>query len=166
MKTRFYVNLPGCILAAFTTVVLAWMTFLAIQHHRPLIAVICGTLAVIYLLVALKNGAAVNVAEDGISLYIGGYRLRHLSWNVIREIGVVDTKVFPATGKKDRHGALYVYYADHTMNDEERFALCLKWPPKRMLYHRFTREIKASMEMYWQKEIQLYNVSDTIWLMS
>lgn len=159
-------NLQGCILAAFTTAVLAWMTILSVQYNRLLIAGICGLLATLYALVALKNGSTVSVSEEGISLYIGRYRLRHLNWDAIKEIGVLDTKVFPASAKKKKHGALYMYYAEHELDEKERFELCLKWPPKEMIYHRFTGEIKDSLEAYWQKEIKLYNVSDMVWMLS
>lgn len=164
MKTKFIVNLPGCLIAGFTAILFTWLTILAVYNQKPLLALLFAAFSLLYILVAGKNGATVRFSETGIALYVGLWCVRSRKWEDIKEIGVLGTKAF-ASPKAKKHGNLYIYFSERKMTEVERFELCLKWPPKKMIYHGYSITIKDLLEKYWQKEVVLYNASEEeVWM--
>lgn len=163
MKTKFIVNLPGCLVAEFTAIIFAWMTALAFQCHKVFLALIFVTLSLLYVCIALRNGTVVQISKDGVTLQILGRCIRRLPWENVEEVGVLGTRIF-ASQKSKKHGLLYMYYSERKLTQEERFELCLKWPPKKIIYHCFSKDIKVCMEKFWQKEIASYNAPEDIWI--
>lgn len=159
MKTKFIVNLPGCLLALCTAVVFAWITVLTVQRGFYFAAVMFLAMTVLYTLVALKNGAVVHLSETGVAVHVLGRCLYRMDWRAIKEVGVLGTRVF-ALPKAKRRGTLYVYYAAREMTAEERFELCLKWPPRKMIYHSFSDETGAALGKFWQRKVALYNTPE------
>lgn len=165
MRTKFIVNLPGCLLASCTAMIFAWITVLTVQRGLCFAALIFLMMTVLYTLVALKNGAVVHLSESGIAVCVLGQCLHRTEWKEIKEVGVLGTRVFTLP-KAGQRGTLYVYYSAWEMTAEKRFDLCLKWPPRKMIYHSFSHETGAALGKFWQKKVALYNTPEDFTLES
>ena len=102
-----------------------------------------------------------TVNEDCVRLHTLGITLKELRWDDIKEVGIVGTKVF--NGKKnEKCGSLYLYFCKKGMNAEERFDMCLKWPPKECIYLHFENKKFDYIQSKWNKKIVTYNVGNLI----
>ena len=144
----------------------------------------CGLLfiafGVLFLMVAALYGRVVHVGPSGVRWTLLGRELRSRTWEQIGEIGVVGTRVFngnsgngPAApsgqggreglfgpAKRSSIGTPYLYFSEEPLTEEQRFTLALKWPPRDMIFLRFTPERVAHVQSSSQKYVEHYNTGD------
>lgn len=146
----------------------------------------CGILlilfGVLFLLVAGLYGRIVHLNPSGVRWTLLGKVMRAYSWEQIEEVGVVGTNVLngggePAAkapgppgedgkekrddpGKRSRIGTPYIYFSERALTEEQRFALALKWPPKGMIFLRFSPERVAQVQSISQRYVEHYNTGN------
>ena len=143
----------------------------------------CGLLfiafGVLFLLVAALYGRVVHVGPSGVRWTLLGRELRSRTWEQIGEIGVVGTRVFNGSGgrnaapsgqsgreglfgpaKRSHIGTPYLYFSEESLTEEQRFTLALKWPPRNMIFLRFTAERVAYVQSSSRKYVEHYNTGD------
>ena len=144
----------------------------------------CGLLfiafGVLFLMVAALYGRVVHVGPSGVRWTLLGRELRSRTWEQIGEIGVVGPRVFngnsgngPAApsgqggreglfgpAKRSSIGTPYLYFSEEPLTEEQRFTLALKWPPRDMIFLRFTPERVAHVQSSSQKYVEHYNTGD------
>ena len=116
-------------------------------------------IALLFLAVAVINGSVITISPSGISRSFAFISLSRQSWSDIAEVGVIGTKVFNNKDSK-RTGTRYIYFSNACLDDEGRFQLALKWPPKGMMYLQYTKERLESVQLLWEKKVESYNAGD------
>lgn len=104
-----------------------------------------------------QNAASITVSETGITRSFFGMMTKDIGWGDIKEVGVVGTKVFNKR-EPQKVGRMYIYFSDKVMTENERFAIALKWPPKKKTFMRFDYKRISQIQIYWPGKIALYNV--------
>ena len=62
--------------------------------------------------------------------------------------------------KRSSIGTPYLYFSEEPLTEEQRFTLALKWPPRDMIFLRFTPERVAHVQSSSQKYVEHYNTGD------
>ena len=107
----------------------------------------------------VRYASVLTVSGDELTLSFLGLSRRRISWQDIREVGLIGENVF-GHGKKKRTGDRYIYFSPVRMDADERFRMIVKWPPKKMLYAEYTEKALEYVMTIWQQELQTYNVED------
>lgn len=158
MDMNYVVNKYKLIIAALCCLFFAVVTALLLLWKARLLACIPLILCIVYGVIAVQNGNVVRVDAGGVSRRFPG-RGRSMSWENIGEVGVVGLRVLNSEGKRYT-GTRYIYVSEKPMSEQERFDLCLKWPPKDILYFRFSYKRIAAVQALWGKEIVLFNTGN------
>lgn len=154
------VDIVKLIGAIFCIIVFAVFAFLFAMLHLWTPFVIVLLLLIIYILAGLKNGCVIRVDEQGVRK-IFPRKANINSWNTIKEVGIAGTKVLNGNkhnNKKKNFGSVYIYFSKKQMNEDQLFNMCLEWPPKDILYIRYSLHRAESVQRYWMKNIKTYNV--------
>lgn len=158
MEMKFFVNARKMTVAIICSVTFAALSvFLSIGHHW-LTALLTLILCLIYAGTAIKNGQIIRLDDCGVSSRTLSGSLV-MPWPEIHEIGVVGLRVIRGEGQK-HCGSKNIYFSSVPLSDDELFELCLNWPPKKMLYTRFTYKRIAAIQRVWSRDIRMYNVGD------
>jgi len=181
MERSYMVHPAKLAVSLPTSVLLLWGGMIQLFSRLWWCGVIILIFAVLFLLVAALYGRVVHIGPSGVRWTLLGKELRSQSWEQIGEIGVVGTKVFNSTkpesskpskleqdsqeklfslGKRSRIGTPYIYFSEEPLTDDQRFALALKWPPKGMIFLRFSPERVAQVQSSSQKYVEHYNTGD------
>lgn len=155
---NYCVNIYKLIAAALCCVIFAVLAVLLFLWKANWIAFIFLILCVVYGAVALQNGAVIQVNRKGVSRRFPRKGLS-MDWEHIAEVGVAGLRVLHGEGKKYT-GARYIYFSEKPLSEEERFDLCLKWPPKDILYFQFSYKRIAAVQKLWEKDITMFNTGD------
>jgi len=155
---NYIVDLYKLILASVCAFIFGVLSVLMFLFKYWIIAVIFVLLFIVYLYIAFKNGSLIHVDGNHVyRVFPGGGT--SLGWSEIQETGIVGLKVFGREGRKYT-GTKYIYFSDHRLTEKELFDMCLKWPPKDMLYMRFSHKRIAAVQRYWAEEVTLYNTGN------
>lgn len=106
-------------------------------------------------------GKALSFDKEGIHKWIFGYHFQMLPWNEVKEVGITGTKVFHGDNAQ-KCGTLYLYFSKKKMTQESRFKMILEWPARDEWFLRYSEERFASVQMYWEKPIERYNVGEKL----
>ncbi|MCH1982043.1 hypothetical protein MCG98_05635 [Ruminococcus sp. OA3] len=148
------------IIFLLTGIVLCGCAVQSFLLSYPLVGMLLAMLALFYLGISFFSaGAFVTVNEDGVRLHALGITLKKFRWDDIKEVGIAGTKVFNRK-KKEKCGSVYFYFCKKEMNDEERFDMCLKWPPTACIYLHFDNRKFDYIQSKWNKKIVTYNVGN------
>ena len=158
MKMNCIVNKYKFVIATVCCVAFAAIAALVFLWGFKLPALIFFALSILYFLVALHNGAIVRVDQNGVSRRFPKKGLS-MSWESIREVGIVGLRILNSKGKRYT-GTRYIYFSTKTLTEDDRFQLCLEWPPKDILFIRFSYKRIAAVQMIWEKEIVMYNTGN------
>ena len=132
-----------------------------ITIYRPGSAVIFFLLFLLFLYKAVSNGSRIVIDEKKAYKRIAGVKTQELSWGMVREIGVCNTKVFKGL-LPFIEGFLYIYISSEEMNEQERFDMILKWPPKKNYYFVYSEQRLTSIQSVWNSKITIYNADDFV----
>lgn len=158
MKMNYVVNKYKLVIAALCCVVFAAVTVLLFLWKARLLACIPLILCIVYCVVAIQNGSVVRVDAGGVSHRFPKRGLS-MDWEEIGEVGVAGLRVLNSEGKRYT-GTRYIYVSKKPMSEEERFHMCLNWPPKDVLYFRFSYKRIAAVQALWGKEIVMFNTGN------
>ena len=158
MEMKFFVNERKMIVALICCILFAALTAFLFFWQSWVPALFSFLLCLIYGIVALRNGRMVHLNKTGAFCKSFSGTLS-VSWTDICEVGVVGLRLFHGKGKKHR-GSKNIYFSEKTLSEDELFQLCLNWPPKDMLYFRFSYKRIEAIQRIWAQDIRMYNVSD------
>ena len=154
MKCR--VDAVKAIVGALTCAAFLTIGVVAASLRYAVLAVITISLGIIYLGLAMKNGAVLVLDDAGIRRMCLGREIRRWSWSEIREYGIMGTRVF-GSQKAINNGTRYIYFSENTMDDQERFKMALNWPPKKCAYALYTDELMHSAKTRLEIEPVYFN---------
>lgn len=157
MKKSFVVNTFNCIVALVTAAALLAMAFGGMAASKWLAGSLFMILGIVFLVVAALNGSVIRISPEVVERVILGKTVSSLKIKNIQEVGVVGTKVF---GDPKKPGTRYIYFSPRKMDDKERFAMCLSWPPKKELFMTWSRERYLAVQSIWSSEIVEYGAGD------
>lgn len=152
----FLVDTRRLVLVAVTSVFFLFLTVAFGSGSFWIPAAICFVLFIIYAILALRNGRIVHITPESVQLCFLGMPRNSFDWTEIQEVGVAGTKVLNSVNS-DRTGAKYIYFSSRAMTEDERFHMCLKWPPEDIIYVRYSADRIERIMKHWRKEIILYN---------
>lgn len=159
MTSKFRVHTFKYLIAAGTAIVSLGAAALMFYLHEwrgvvmfLLVALLFGGIAVMY-------GAVININNDKIRVNFWGIAMRENTWREIKEVGVIGTNIFRAE-KGKYAGNRYIYFSTERLDEDERFNLAMKWPPRKMTFLFYTRERMDQIQMIWDNEISSYNAGD------
>ncbi len=155
MKNRFFVD-PYKLAAAIGTVVLCLMLCLLNLFRGDLRGLLFLIPALPFIYVAWLYGAVVEVTEERVTLYRFGRQVRTLPWAEVAELGVIGTKVFNKNNPA-KTGALYIYFSPVKLDEDSRFRMALKWPPKEQIYLLYIKERIDYIRTFFFGKVQQYN---------
>ncbi len=108
-----------------------------------------------FLYIIYVYGSVVTMDEEGLTLSFLGIRRRHLPWAQVREVGILGPSVFSEKQKKT--GTPYLYFSEKELSKDELFQLGLRWPPKNLIFLRYTLNRVTVLQQYWTEELRFYN---------
>ena len=155
-KTKFTVNPALCGLALIVWLLLTSSAVVVLPMGRLVSALVFFVLGLAFLTVAVRNGISVEVGTDGLHRSIFGRELSFLPWEKVKEVGVCGVRPFHAKDAKNT-GTLYIYFSEIHMNDEERFDMVLKWPPRDKVYFVHDLDRLKTVQYRWGGKIECYN---------
>lgn len=115
-------------------------------------------MAFLYLLLAAMYSAVVRIDAEGISRKVWFLPSESYSWKEVQEVGVFGSKALKQRNSK-KVGTLYFYFSTQRMTEDERFAMILKWPTRK-IHFLFDRRSLEIVQYYWDGEINTCNVGE------
>jgi len=106
--------------------------------------------------VFFKSCRLMRVGKEGIEVSFFGLGRRELQWREIAEVGCAGMKILKDS-KSKKTGALYIYFSEKPLTDDERFDMVLRWPRPEIPYMRYTRKNLDFLQYKWKNEIVFYN---------
>lgn len=153
------INTEKMLLAVFISGFFLLLTVLFGIGKFGLPAVICAAFFGLYAVLAVLNGKTVHVSSEGIETKLFGIPLRSMNWSQVKEMGIVGLRVLHRDSAK-RTGEKYLYFSPRAMTDDERFDLCLKWPPKDIIYFRYRAKYMEHVMQCCDRDLVFYNTGN------
>ena len=120
--------------------------------------IVSAVLTAVFAVIAVLNLKRIVISEEKIEVRPLPGKAKVYTWADISEVGVIGTKVFPKTAS-NKGGRKYIYFSPKELDEDSRFDLALKWPPK-IPYTSFSNAKLEAVSFIWQKEIAYYNTGD------
>ena len=79
------------------------------------------------------------------------------TWNEIAEVDVIGSKVLNRNNTK-KCGTLYLIFSPEKLDDDKRFDMMIKWPPKDKIYLKFTKDRLMDLQWFYSKPVEKYNI--------
>jgi hypothetical protein len=159
MKYHYIVNPFKGIIA----IIFAFIFFISggamFSIYQPLPAVLFITIGIVYTISAVMNGTVVHVDKKGINKSVFGIVTMMFQWEEINELGVCGTNVFHKHHPK-KTGTLYIYISKNKLDEQERFDMILKWPPKDKIYFVYTKKHLEAIQLLSKCKIKTYNTGN------
>lgn len=152
----FLVDMGRLVISALTSILFLFLAIFFGSRSFWFPAAVCVVFFAIYAVLAFRNGQIVRISPESVELRLFSVPRNSFGWNEIQEVGVAGTKILNAANT-NRTGAKYIYFSPRMMTEEERFNMCLKWPPKDVIYIRYNAERIDRVMKRWKKEVVLYN---------
>lgn len=158
MKRQYVVDQEKAITGGIVSIFCLVIAVTQVSIGRTGSAVVFGIICMVFACVAFFNGAAVCLDEQGLYKKICGVTVRRFLWEQIAEAGVCGTNPFNK-GRSEKAGRLYIYCSAKKLNDKERYAMILKWPPKssEQLYFIYDAKRLETVRTFWRGELEAYN---------
>ena len=160
MKNRFFVD-PYKLGAAAGTVLVCLLLCLWNLFRGVPLGLLFLLPALPFIYVAWLYGSVVEIREDEIRVLRAGRNARSLSWAETAEMGVLGTKVFNRSNP-EKTGTMYIYFSPVALDEDSRFQLALKWPPKEQIYLLYTKERMDYIRPLWEGKVQKYNTGKNL----
>lgn len=154
-----FVHIGKMIIALIACGILLLFGMIFAAGNFGVIAVCCFLLGLLYAVISICNGALVHIDETSILRRTLGIRGKALMWDEVKEVGVVGTKVL-RSGHGKYTGTKYIYFSRREMTDEERFNMCLEWPPRDAIFMQYSLKRIRFIQRIWTGKIELYNTGE------
>ena len=120
---------------------------------------ICLILFTVYGFVFFQNFSELKLDGNGVHKLFLGKEVASWSWGAIQEIGVMSTRVFGSEESR-KNGTKYVYFSEKEMGEEDRFKMCLEWPPRKCGYALYTPKLLNRALEYSDVDAVYYNAEE------
>ena len=160
MKNRFLAD-PYKLAAAIGTMAVCVFLCLLNLCRGNLPGLLFLLPALPFLYVAWLYGAVVEVTEEKISVYRFRRLVRELPWSEVAEMGVTGTKVFNQHNPA-KTGPLYIYFSPVRLDEDSRFQMALKWPPRDQIYLLYLKERIDYIRPFYFGKVQQYNTGKNL----
>ena len=154
---KYRVNTAMFVLSIVYSVFLVTISVTLAVMARPLSAVIFFLIALPFFFLTYRYGSTVRITDEGISLCFLKKERMKMKWNEIGEITVCGQKIFNA-GNKKKCGTLYIIISREKLDDDKRFNMMLKWPPRDRIYFRFSKEGLFNIQLHYTTPVEKYNI--------
>ena len=114
-------------------------------------------IALLFFKIALDAGAKISVGKDGVSRRLFGKTTHSFKWEEIAETGAAGSKILNK-GNPNKTGTVYIYFSPTALDDNERFDMMLRWPPKDKLYLRYSEARLNFIKTVCGMDIVGYNI--------
>lgn len=162
MKPNYYfVNGEKMLVALLVALFMGGTGLASLLTAPTLLGAFWVIVAALFAALFFRYGSAVTLDEGGITLRFLWLKRRYFPWDRIREVGILGENVFNR-GKQKKTGTLYLYFSPQVLDEAGRFTLGVEWPPRHMIYLRYTEDRLAQVQAHWPGEIALYNVGDLV----
>ena len=149
------------IAALFSCVVLGFLAWRSFQLGYVLLGIVFALIAAVFIYIMVLYGSVLHISAEGIRREFFIIPMKAYTWDQVREIGVVGTKVFNGTAKNRKTGRRYIYISPEEMDEGSRFKMTLEWPPRNgILYCIYSREHIDALQYFWSRPIVKYNAGD------
>lgn len=158
-ECRFTVDLGKAVLSTAVCAFLFLITGIMLTKARFGSAAVFAILAVPFVWEAVRNFAQVGFDNEGVYELFFGKCVRRMPWDAVQEAGVCGTKVFHKKNSK-KTGRLYLYFSSDLLDDQKRFDMILKWPPRKQIYLQYMYDRVEALRRVWDGKLELYNEGD------
>ena len=156
---RYQVDTVKFIISLGTAVLFAGCGFVTL-YNSTIWCVLFFAMAGLYSYIAFGlAGAFVEIGKLNVKKKMFGIAVKSFAWEQIREIGVANTKIMGKNSKSSKRN-LYIYFSQKELEDDERFQMCLKWPPRECIYMKFSTKRYSLIQSKWKREIIEYNIDN------
>ena len=159
MTHRYIVNPILFLISGFVSAMALVLAVVQIYLRRPGSALVFFVLYLLFTGVAVFYSSVVEVDKKGVRRRMLGRTNWERRWDQIDEVGVLGTRVFHGSNAKNV-GSLYFYFSDIRLDENARFEMALKWPPKKECFLLFRYDWLRAIQMLWDSDIATYNVAD------
>lgn len=158
---KFFVDPTKFLISLITSILSILIAVCQVIINRPGSAVIFFIIALLFILLSITYGTRISITEAGISSSIFGKVKKSISWDKIEEVNVAGTHLFNL-GNKNNPGTIYIIFSEEKLSDDQLFAVLLRWPPKKRIYLKYTKERLDMIQFYWSNKIRSYNIGKLI----
>ncbi len=157
-KVKSFNDAETCFISAAFTIfmIIMLISFCRLQMTAGII--ISAILIVVFALISVRNLTRILISQENIEVRPLLGKTRIYSWHEIKEVGVIGTKLFPNTSS-NKGGRKYIYFSSEELDENSRFKLALKWPPK-IPYTSHSNAKLEAVALIWKKPISIYNAPD------
>lgn len=155
---KIMVNKTKAILAGFVFIFTGGFGIYYLLQSMYPAAPVFLVVAIVFGYLFYKYASVITVTPDSICQSFFGLREKKMDWSEIRELGLIGENVF--NKKETATGEKYIYFSPVEMTKDERFQLIVKWPPKDMLYMKYSPKALEYTQNIWCRELKTYNVKD------
>lgn len=156
-EKKYLVNNSMFVFAVVYIVLLVAVSIALVTIERYGSAVVFALISLPFFLIAFRYGSVVKVGKDGVSLSFLGIKRRFISWKNMAEVDVIGSKVLNRNNTK-KCGTLYLIFSPEKLDDEKRFDMMLKWPPKDKIYLKFTKDRLMDLQWFYSNPVEKYNI--------
>ena len=157
MEQNYFVNPLELAIAAATAAGSGAIAGVCLFLGRFLSALVFLAIALLFFKIALDAGAKISVGKDGVSRRLLGKTTHSFKWEAIAETGAAGSKILNK-GNPNKTGTVYIYFSPTALDDNERFDMMLKWPPKDKLYLRYSEARLNFIKTVCGMDIVGYNI--------
>ena len=157
MEQNYFVNPLELAIAAATAAGSGAIAGVCLFLGRFLSALVFLAIALLFFKIALDSGAKISVGNDGVSRRRFGKTTHSFKWHEIPETGAAGSKILNK-GNPNKTGTVYIYFSPTALDDNDRFDMMLKWPPKDKLYLRYSEARLNFIKTVCGMDIVGYNI--------
>lgn len=149
---KAYVNVPMFLICAADGILMAAVSFCLILEEKWE-GWIFVPFAVLFVVLAAGYGSIVRTRNGCLEHIFLGICIRKMDISGIVEIGIADTDTL-SKRKLFRKLHTYIYCSECSMDEQERFMMSVKWPPKDKIYIRYTDHNLRALRKFWDGPIE------------
>ena len=157
MEQNYFVNPLELAIAAATAAGSGAIAGVCLFLGRFLSALVFLAIALLFFKIALDAGAKISVGKDGVSRRLLGKTTHSFKWEEIAETGAAGSKILNK-GNPNKTGTVYIYFSPTALDDNDRFDMMLRWPPKDKLYLRYSEARLNFIKTVCGMDIVGYNI--------
>ncbi len=158
MEKRYIVSPVNACVCGGTALILMCMAIDCFVDHVYIAGLLLAALGVVFVVTCLNYGAVIGLYSDRVEKKVLFGKQKTVARTDIKEVGVVGLRMYRKNAHN--HGTRYIYFSEAELTEQERFNLCLSWPPKNMVYLEWTTKRMSEIQSTWACEVEQYNAGD------
>lgn len=156
-EKKYYVNESMALFAVVYALFLLAIAIATIYIKRYVSSLIFFLISLPFFFLIYRYGSRVYINDEGITLKFFKKEIRKMRWDEMREVSVCGQRVLNHNNKK-KCGTLYIIFSKEKLDEEKRFDMMLKWPPKEKIYFKFSKEALFNIQLHYTAPVEKYNI--------